>query len=179
MPPESVCQIMSGLTSDPQLTLKCLFRLHSMALCASSSQLSPHTPYPGTAGILVPTFKEATLFHSSKFLLPLPLPLPTQFPTHPLNFWQTPTLLPSPDMVISCEAFCSPSPPKPGKCPVLHDDADHSGRWFISLLLSSSISRALWGQRGSLGCLFEPQAYSVLSYIRSSAKIYGELAAIL
>lgn len=122
---------------------------------------------------LVPTFKEATLFHSSKLLLPLPM----LFPTYPLTFWQTPTLLPSPDMVISCKVFYSPSPPKPGECHVLHDDAVHPGLWFISLLLCFSISRALWGQRGSLGCLFEPQACPVLSYIRSSGKI--ELAALL
>lgn len=50
--------------------------------------------------------REATLFHSFKPLLPLP----TLLPTHLLTFWQTP-VLPSPDVVISCEVFCSPSPP--------------------------------------------------------------------
>lgn len=50
--------------------------------------------------------RKATLFHSFKPLLPLPMVVST----HLLTFWQTPVLLPSPDVVISCEVFCSLSP---------------------------------------------------------------------
>lgn len=78
-----------------------LLQSHSVALYASSSQHTPHIPYPQTTSILAPTFKEATLLNfQASFAF-----------AHPLTFWQTPALLPRPDAVISCEAFCSPGPP--------------------------------------------------------------------
>lgn len=59
---------------------------------------------------------------------------------HPtLTFWKTPTLLPSPDVIISCEAFCSPAHPQAWCC-VLHDAADYlDGVSFLCCSVSQSV----------------------------------------
>lgn len=75
---------------------------HHGLICRFFPELSSHH-LSRTPGILAPAFKEATLFHASGLFC---LCLCYFMFTHLLA---NSALLPSPDMIISCEAFCSPT----------------------------------------------------------------------
>lgn len=168
MPPASLCQILSGLYFRATAGSQCSFRLHSMASCRFLPALSSHT-LTWDCRHSSTNLKEATLFHSFKPLLPLPM----LFPTRVLAFWQTPVLH-SPDVVISCEVFCSPSPPPSlvsALCSMMMLTT-LAGNSFLSCSVSQTVG--LFRDREEPWVVSEPQACPVVSCIRSSGKLYRE-----
>lgn len=129
--------------------LSVFVRCHSVASEAGSSQHSSHNlawDYRHSSTNLQRSYPLSCLQASFAFAHAVSTPS-----THLEN----PTLLPSPDVVISCEAFCSPSPPPSlvsAVCSTLRLTTLGGGSF---LRCCFPVRRALWEQRGSLGCLVD------------------------